>query len=415
MRAEIIVFDGFEDLDAFGPAEALHEAGMEVRLVTAAPVDDVVSALGTRLVPAGTLSAAPALVVVPGGGWMTRSAAGAWEEARRGDLPRALAAAAEAGAVLASVCTGAFLLAAAGLLKGRPAVTNAGALDELAAGGAVVVPDARVVDDGNVVTSGGLTAGIDLGLRLVERFLGADRARETGRSLEYSPVGPVRRPPAPASGLLAEVAAIELPRTPLALAAHAAAREAEPEYLLNHSLRSYLFARLSAGARGWAAGADFDDEVLFTACVLHDLGLVASADTGRRFEVDGADAAADLLRTHGMAPDRTALVWEAIALHTSPQIAERRAPEVALTRSGIGLDFGRDAELVPEEVAAAVHAALPRRDLARRIVDDITGPARTRPDKAPTGSLAAQLLHERATAPHLTAIERGARAGRWGG
>ncbi|GAA4657657.1 DJ-1/PfpI family protein [Kineococcus glutinatus] len=206
MRAEIVVFDGFEDLDATGPLNVLGIAGFDVGLVTAAPRDLVVSALGTRVVPAGTLSGAADVVVVPGGGWLDRGGAGAWAEAQRGELPRALAGAAAGGAVLASVCTGALLLGAAGLLEDRPAVTNAAALDDLAATGALVDAAARVVDDGAIVTSGGLTAGIDLALRLVERFCGAVRAREVARELEYPGVGGVRRPLAESPDVLAAVA-----------------------------------------------------------------------------------------------------------------------------------------------------------------------------------------------------------------
>jgi transcriptional regulator GlxA family with amidase domain len=415
MRAEIVIFDGFEDLDAFGPANVLAVAGIPVRLVTHRPREVVVSALGTRVAPAGTLSGTADVVVVPGGGWLNRAEHGTWAEVERGDLPKALATVAEqGGGVMASVCSGAFLLAAAGLLAGRPAVTNAAALDELAAAGALVQADARVVDDGDVVTSGGLTAGIDLGLWLVERTHGADHAREVARRLEHTRAGLVRRRLAAAPDVVREVARIELPQSELARAALAAAREVEPEHLLNHSVRSYLFARLAAAARAWAPGRDYDDEVLFAACVLHDIGLTPSADTGARFEVDGADAAAAVLRTHGMAAERVALVWDAIALHTSVGIAERSRPEVSLTRAGIAMDFGHDADLVPDDVADAIHDALPRLDLARRITDDIVGQAHGRPGKALPGTFAGELVRERATPPHVTGMEQGAWAGRWG-
>ncbi|GAB7192962.1 hypothetical protein NUM3379_36710 [Kineococcus sp. NUM-3379] len=409
------MFDGFEDLDVFGPLNVLAVAGAEVALVSCGEPRQVVSAHGSRVVPVRPLGPGADVVVVPGGGWTTRAPQGAWAQAQRGELPRALAALAADGTLLASVCTGALLLGAAGLLRGRPAVTNAGALADLAAAGAIADPAARVVDDGDVVTSGGLTAGIDLGLWLVERFAGAARAREVARDLEHTPRGPVRRPLPAATGLLAQVAGVELPTTPLARAAYAAAREAEEEFLLNHSVRSYLFARLAAASRGWAAGEDYDDELLFAACVLHDLGLTAAADTGARFEVDGADAAVALLRSHGVAEPRAALVWDAIALHTSAGIAERKQPEVALARAGIGMDFGRGAEIVPRGTAAAVHAALPRLDLARSITDAIVEQARGRAGKTPPGSLAADLVRERGTPPCTTWLERLAATGRWGG
>src|SRR5262245_28773594 len=88
--------------------------------------------------------------------------------------------------------------------------------------------------------------------------------------------------------------------------------------LANHSLRSYMFARLLAEHHGRTGDAGYDDELLFVACVLHDVGLTKDADRGHRFEVDGADFAADLLVRHGFSADKVDSVWQAIALNTSP-------------------------------------------------------------------------------------------------
>ena len=93
--------------------------------------------------------------------------------------------------MVASVCTGAMLLAAAGLLTGRPAVTNRRALDDLHATGALVREKARVVDDGDVVTSGGVLAGIDMAVRLVERYRGVRAAEAAVDRLEHRPWGTV--------------------------------------------------------------------------------------------------------------------------------------------------------------------------------------------------------------------------------
>lgn len=129
-------------------------------------------------------------MVVPGGGWRDRSAAGVRSQCE-GDLPKLLARRHESGTVIASVCTGAMQLAASGLLTGRPAVTNRIALDDLQRAGADVRREARVVDDGSVVTCGGPAAGLDLGLRLVQRFCGADAAAQAAQRLEHDPIGPV--------------------------------------------------------------------------------------------------------------------------------------------------------------------------------------------------------------------------------
>ncbi len=191
----VLLFDGFESLDAFGPFEVLsvgaaRAARLDVSLVTAEPVETVRSAHGATVVPDGTVvEADPDLLVVPGGGWNDRAAASAWTEAERGVIPDLLADRA-ADTTIAGVCTGGMLIARAGLLDGRPAVTHHGALGDLRETGADVV-DARVVDAGDVLTAGGITAGIDLGLYLLEREFGSDLATEVADHLEYERHGPV--------------------------------------------------------------------------------------------------------------------------------------------------------------------------------------------------------------------------------
>jgi transcriptional regulator GlxA family with amidase domain len=194
--AAVLVYDGFESLDAFGPFEVLavganHGPDFDISLVTAEPTDTVCSAHGAVVVPDGTVEDVnPDLLVVPGGGWNTRSDRGAWAEAERGVVPDLLAAEAKAGTTIAGVCTGGMLLARAGLLDGRPAVTHAGALADLRDAGADVV-DARVVDAGDVLTAGGVTSGIDLGLYLLERAFGADLARDVAETLEHDRRGSI--------------------------------------------------------------------------------------------------------------------------------------------------------------------------------------------------------------------------------
>jgi transcriptional regulator GlxA family with amidase domain len=124
------------------------------------------------------------MVLVPGGGWSSRGERGAWAEAERGLVPAQIAAAHERGARIASVCTGAMLLAAAGITDGRPATTHHSALADLRASGAEVV-DARVVDDGDVLTAAGVTSGIDLALYLVERASSAEIADQVAGEIEY--------------------------------------------------------------------------------------------------------------------------------------------------------------------------------------------------------------------------------------
>jgi len=132
----------------------------------------------------------PDLLLVPGGGWVARAAQGAWAQAQQGAIPAAIAKAYREGTILASVCTGGMLVAAAGLLRGRRATTHHEALAELRKAGAEVV-SARVVDDGDIISSGGITSGIDLALYLVERFATKVLAEQVAGNLEYERRAPV--------------------------------------------------------------------------------------------------------------------------------------------------------------------------------------------------------------------------------
>jgi transcriptional regulator GlxA family with amidase domain len=184
---EIVLFDGWDELDALGPYEVLRQgerrgAAVSCRLVTLGEVREVEGANGLRLRSTAALGR-PDWLIVPGGGWNDRGERGAFAEAQRGDLPRAISAAHARGGRIASVCTGALLVAATGLLRGRPAVTHRGALADLARSGAEVV-EARVVDDGDLVTAGGVTSGLDLGLHLLSRLAGPLLAAEVAREME---------------------------------------------------------------------------------------------------------------------------------------------------------------------------------------------------------------------------------------
>jgi transcriptional regulator GlxA family with amidase domain len=198
-RIAIVVYDGVDELDAIGPYEVLTNAAKaganaEVRLVTLDGAGEVSGSHGLVFRTHGRLEGSPDVVVVPGGGWNDRSERGAWSEAERGELPRRLAELAEGDTLLTSVCTGGMLLASAGVLEGRRAITHQGAVAELAERGTKVV-DARVVDDGDVVTAGGVTSGIDLALHLVERLFGAEIAEVVATEIEHDRVTAVVRRP----------------------------------------------------------------------------------------------------------------------------------------------------------------------------------------------------------------------------
>ena len=199
MRVAVVIFEGFDELDAIGPLEVLRNAaamgasGLAVELVDLDGAAEVTGSHGLRVRPDGRLDPERTdLLVIPGGGWNDRGAHGAWAEAQRGDLPAAIATAAQGGAVVATVCTGAMLAATAGLTSGRPAITHHDAVEDLRASGARVV-EARVVDDGDLVTAGGVTSGIDMALWLVERHFGADLADAVATEIEHPRHGEVWR------------------------------------------------------------------------------------------------------------------------------------------------------------------------------------------------------------------------------
>ena len=201
MNVQILLYDGFDELDGIGPYEVFEYAGqyadgeVSPSFVTLTERDRVTASHGTRIEPHGVLAdptdAAvapddlPDLLLIPGGGWNDRDAeASAWAEAQRGEVPAALDDYHDAGVRIASVCTGSMLLAAAGVTDDRRAVTHASATDELRESGACVV-DARVVDDGDVVSAGGVTSGIDLALYIVEREFGDAVVEEVATVMEY--------------------------------------------------------------------------------------------------------------------------------------------------------------------------------------------------------------------------------------
>jgi transcriptional regulator GlxA family with amidase domain len=189
MRIEIVVFDGFDELDALGPYEVLRTAqaggaGWDVALVSAGPAGMVTAHHGLALSVSEPLGRPDALIV-PGGGWGRRADRGTWGEVRRGDLPARIAGLAPGCAWVASVCTGAMLLSAAGVTAGRPATTHHDARADLAAAGAQVIADARVVDDGDLLTAGGITSGLDFALWIVEREAGPALAGQVATEMEY--------------------------------------------------------------------------------------------------------------------------------------------------------------------------------------------------------------------------------------
>jgi hypothetical protein len=160
--------------------------------------------------------------------------------------------------------------------------------------------------------------------------------------------------------------------------------EERPE-IFAHSMRVFLHARTIAAHRGIYPGSHFDLELLFVASALHDIGTADRFDGPQRFEVAGADAATDFLKSRGFSESDTESVWDAIALHTSPGIAERRGPLTLLVRLGVLSDFGRLIDVSDEDVAQ-IEAAYPRGEIEQVLASAVIAQCITNPAKAPASS-----------------------------
>jgi transcriptional regulator GlxA family with amidase domain len=190
----VALFDGAEELDWAGPWEVLAAWAQQwpddgVQVFTLARVSrPVTCAKGLRVLPDETWESAPPLdVLVYPGGRGTRA------ELRDDAVLDWMRGISRSGAVVASVCTGSLVLAAAGLLDGKPATTHWQSLELLPTLGTdiEVRPDDRFVDNGEVITAAGVSAGIDMALHLIARLHSPERAREVRRYIQYDPEPPV--------------------------------------------------------------------------------------------------------------------------------------------------------------------------------------------------------------------------------
>ena len=184
----------------------------------------------------------------------------------------------------------------------------------------------------------------------------------------------------------------DLPDSDICSAALQLVSAVSPDFLTNHCVRSYLFGRELAAAKGIRRGVDYDDELVFLGCILHDLGVTDYGRGDQRFEVDGADVAARFLSERGISDDRTRTVWETIALHTSVGLADRFGPNQAVAHFGISLDVnGMEKHLLPPGFAARVHQTWPRHSLGYAIAGLIAQDTQANPMKAPPFSFPAHL------------------------
>jgi transcriptional regulator GlxA family with amidase domain len=194
VRIAVALFEDAEELDFAGPWEVFSvwagkwpQDGVEVLTVAETP-EPIRCANGLRVLADHTWDELGHIdmLLYPGG-------VGTREQLGQEHVRERIRERAAAGTLMTSVCTGSLVLADAGLLNGRPATTHWSALDLLRSlgDGIDVKPDERFVDDGDVVTAAGVSAGIDMALHLVARLQSPERAAEVRREIQYDPQPPV--------------------------------------------------------------------------------------------------------------------------------------------------------------------------------------------------------------------------------
>ncbi len=172
---------------------------------------------------------------------------------------------------------------------------------------------------------------------------------------------------------------LKLPDTETCRASMEFARDVSPPFLFNHVMRSFGFGRLAAASRRLTV----DEEMLFLGSVLHDLGLVKRFTRDDRFEIDGADAAAAFLEKRGYPDRKIQVIWDAIALHTTPGIPQRKQPEIALVQLGAGIDVGViPVAMLAEESVARILEDYPRLGFKRAILETLAAMLENKPHTA---------------------------------
>ena len=173
------------------------------------------------------------------------------------------------------------------------------------------------------------------------------------------------------------LAGVVVPDTPIVTRAIEFAREHCEPYLFNHSIRSWLFSAALAQLRN----ATHDPEVLAVSTVLHDIGLVQAFAGPLRFEVEGANAARAFARGAGMQERQAQLIWDGVALNSTPSIGLHKETEVALCTAGIGLDWGGwGHELLAPSLVGSIVDAFPRLDMKQSFTRAVCHIVESRPD-----------------------------------
>lgn len=182
--------------------------------------------------------------------------------------------------------------------------------------------------------------------------------------------------PAVTSGKTQVLGGITVIDTPLVTRALDLARAHSEPFLFNHAVRSWLFAvRL-----GQLQGVAHDAEVVAVSTLLHDLGLTQDFTGPKRFEIEGADAARAFAREQGLDDRRAQLIWDGVALNSTPSIGLHKEAEVALCTAGVGVEFGFQYDRIPTNEMKSILEAFPRLDMKRCFADSVCRIVKTKPE-----------------------------------
>jgi hypothetical protein len=206
------------------------------------------------------------------------------------------------------------------------------------------------------------------------------------------------------------IAGVRIPETSTAIEATRFIRETTSPFLFDHSRRVFLFASIHARLRG----LDPDPELLYIAALFHDTGLLTPfSDVEQRFEVDGADHAQAFLRERVFSPRAIDVVWNAIALHTTPGIPGRLGPEIAATNLGVLTDaIGLGLDTLDRALVDEVVAAHPRGDFADDFLQAFYDGLKDRPDTT-YGTINADILEHFDPEFRRTSMVERIRGARW--
>ena len=172
------------------------------------------------------------------------------------------------------------------------------------------------------------------------------------------------------------IAGVSVADNPLITAVIEYAQRLSEPYLFNHAMRSWLFAETI----GRIQGIDYDHEVVAIGTILHDIGLTSGVSGPNRFEVNGADAALSFIKGEGLSDRCAQLVWDLVALNSTPSLALHKEPEVAMSTMGIGLDYGGfGIDALPTGDVERILGAFPRLKMKQRFAETCCRLVTTKP------------------------------------